>query len=56
MTSPDLNITDPAKAALVRRVLEAIEGMRYGSVEIVVHDARVVQLERRERFRFDANR
>ena len=29
----------------------ALDGLRYGSVEITVHNARVVQIERKERFR-----
>lgn len=35
-------------------VHEALRGLRFGSVEIVVHDGRVVQIERRERLRLDA--
>jgi hypothetical protein len=38
---------------LVQRVLHAIEGIHYGSVEIVIHDSRVVQIERKEKLRFD---
>jgi hypothetical protein len=30
-----------------------IKSMRYGVVQIVVHDAKVVQIERTERTRFD---
>lgn len=30
---------------------QALAGLRYGSVEITVHNARVVQIERKERFR-----
>ncbi|MCI0407769.1 MAG: YezD family protein [Acidobacteria bacterium] len=37
--------------ATERAVLEAIRGLRYGSVEVVVHDSRVVQIERREKVR-----
>jgi hypothetical protein len=36
-----------------RAVVEAIRALRYGSVEIVVHDGRVVQIETREKVRFD---
>ena len=36
-----------------RAVVEAIRSLRYGSVEIVVHDGRVVQIETREKVRFD---
>ena len=36
-----------------RAVVEAIRVLRYGSVEIVVHEGRVVQIETREKVRFD---
>ena len=36
-------------------VIRAIRGIRYGSVEIVIHDSRVVQIERKEKRRFDAS-
>ncbi len=34
-------------------MLRALRGLRFGSVEIVVHDGRIVQIERRERLRLD---
>ena len=37
------------------RILRAIQGIRYGSVEIIIHDSRIVQIERREKVRFDAD-
>lgn len=39
------------KLNLEEAVRSALEGLRYGSVEITVHNARVVQIERKERFR-----
>lgn len=33
-------------------ILDAIRSLRYGSVEITVHDSRVVQLECRNKIRF----
>ena len=39
------------RAEAARAVQAALRGLRFGSVEIVVHDGRVVQLERRERVR-----
>jgi len=36
-----------------RQVLEAVRGIRYGSVEVVIHDARIVQIERREKVRLE---
>ena len=32
-------------------ILRAVREVRYGSVEITIHDARVVQIERREKVR-----
>lgn len=34
-------------------VLRILRSLAFGSVEITVHDARIVQIERRERIRFD---
>jgi hypothetical protein len=42
---------DPAGQAWARRVLDALAGLRFGSVEVVVHDGRIVQIERREKVR-----
>lgn len=46
---------EDTEAKLAERIVHALRGLRYGSVEIVVHDGRVVQFERRERVRFDRN-
>lgn len=40
------------QAAVVQEILRAIEQLRFGSVEITVHDGRVTQIERREKVRF----
>ena len=39
--------------ALVEKVLHAVAGIRFGSVELVIHEGRVVQIERRERVRLE---
>ena len=36
-------------------ILLALKGIRFGSVEIIVHDSRVVQIERKEKTRFDSD-
>ncbi len=38
---------------ILRRIANAIIGVRFGSVEVVIQDSRVVQIERKEKFRFD---
>ncbi len=35
------------------RIQDAVEGLRYGTVQIVVHDGRIVQIERTERYRYE---
>lgn len=37
------------------QIAELLNGMEYGSVQITVHDGNIVQIERTERKRFDAN-
>jgi hypothetical protein len=49
----DVHRLDETDIKLAERIVQALRGLRYGSVEIVVHDGRVVQFERRERVRFD---
>ena len=47
--------SEETEIKLAERIVQALRGLRYGSVEIVVHDGRVVQFERRERVRLDRN-
>jgi hypothetical protein len=35
------------------QIAEAVKGIRFGSVEITIHDSKVVQIERKEKLRFD---
>ena len=37
--------------AILKKIQEAIESIKYGSVEIVIHDSKVVQIERKEKLR-----
>jgi hypothetical protein len=43
----------PSDIDVERRILRAVRSLDYGSVEVVVHDSRVVQIERREKVRFE---
>jgi hypothetical protein len=40
---------------LLRELEQALRTIRYGSVELVIHEGRVVQLERREKVRVDVD-
>lgn len=35
------------------QIAHAVSGIRFGSVEIIIHDGKVVQIERKEKLRFD---
>jgi hypothetical protein len=37
----------------MRPLVAAVRAIRYGAVEIVIHDGRVVQIERREKVRLN---
>jgi hypothetical protein len=51
--SVELDGSEEREAAWVRSVIQAVRGTRYGSVEVVIHEGRVVQIERREKVRFE---
>lgn len=35
-----------------KQILDAIKQIKYGAVEVLIHDSRVVQIERSEKTRF----
>ena len=39
---------------VAHKILLAIKDIRFGSVEVVIHDSKVVQIERKEKIRFDS--
>jgi len=49
----DTDITEQESWQLA--LCRAVRGLRYGSVELVIHDGRVVQIERREKLRLEPN-
>jgi hypothetical protein len=40
---------------IANKILLAIKDLRFGSVEVVIHDSKVVQIERKEKIRIDTN-
>ncbi len=45
----------PLPQALLRELRQALRSIRYGAIELVIHDGRVVQLERHEKVRIDTD-
>ena len=48
------NSQAPLKTEIADQIALALQGIRFGSVEIVIHDSKIVQIERKEKLRFDA--
>ncbi len=46
-----LNSTKVSSDAL-KEIISAIDSLRYGAVEITIHEGRITQIERREKIRF----
>jgi hypothetical protein len=36
-----------------KRIIQSLNGLEYGAVQIIVHDGKIVQIERTERSRFE---
>ena len=47
------NSQAPLKTEITDQIALVLQGIRFGSVEIVIHDGKVVQIERKEKLRFD---
>jgi len=52
-TSTQNTIGPSVDRAIEQAILHALKGIRFGSVEIIIHDSKVVQIERKEKTRFD---
>jgi hypothetical protein len=52
MSITPLDLQDGSGGAWEQTLRQAVRALRYGSVEVVVHDGRVVQIETREKVRF----
>jgi hypothetical protein len=51
MSAKNEILTEEDQALLVQKILGAIKGMRYGTVQITVHNSRVTQIDKIERIR-----
>jgi hypothetical protein len=49
---PEQAVDDPRVLAVIT---EALRSLQFGAVEITVHNGQVVQVERKEKFRFSPN-
>ena len=44
---------DNYQARAIREIVRAVRSVAFGSVEIVIQNSRIVQIERKEKIRFD---
>lgn len=55
MAATDERPASPDERSALERIQDALRGLRYGEVTVVVQDGVVVQVERTERVRLKAN-
>ena len=48
-------LLDETDLGLTNTILLALREIRYGSVEIIIHDSRIVQIERKEKIRMNTD-
>ncbi|PKM23659.1 MAG: DUF2292 domain-containing protein, partial [Gammaproteobacteria bacterium HGW-Gammaproteobacteria-12] len=49
MTATLRNLEGQDEAVILREIQTALHGLKFGSVEITVHNGQVVQIERKEK-------
>jgi len=47
------NLEGQDEASILREIQAALQGLKFGAVEITVHNGQVVQIERKEKFRLN---
>ncbi len=52
-SSADTSAASNGLSDVERHILQSLQDIRFGTLEIVIHDSRVVQVERSEKVRFD---
>ena len=50
---PHAGETHPPLSEVERHILQSLQQIKFGTLEVVIHDSRVVQIERSEKVRFD---
>ncbi|MCU1719449.1 sulfur starvation response protein OscA [Pseudomonas sp. 5P_3.1_Bac2] len=54
MTATLRNLETQDDSSIVREIQAALHALKFGSVEITVHNGQVVQIERKEKFRLQS--
>jgi len=48
-------IADETLRQMTQQIIRALHDIHYGSVEIIIHNSKVVQIERKEKIRIDTD-
>lgn len=48
-----MSTQEKALGDVEKHILDAIQKIKFGAVEVLIHDSKVVQIERSEKVRFD---
>lgn len=54
--APELVGPDSPPAQVMQSIVQALSGLRYGQVTVIIQDGRVIQIDRTERHRFAAEK
>ena len=44
---------EPRMSEIASQIADILQEIRFGSIEIIIHEGKVVQIERKEKLRFD---
>lgn len=44
---------EPRMSEIATQISDILQEIRFGSIEIIIHEGKVVQIERKEKLRFD---
>ncbi|MFI3118850.1 MAG: YezD family protein [Methylococcaceae bacterium] len=47
---------EPRTAEIANQIADILQEIKFGSIEITVHESKVVQIERKEKLRFDSKK
>jgi hypothetical protein len=48
--------SDKPLSDIEKQILKTIESIKFGSVEVLIHNSRIVQIEKNEKIRFETNK
>ena len=47
---------EPQATEVVNQIADILQEIKFGSIEIIIHEGKVVQIERKEKLRFDSKK